>query len=124
MNRDELIHRMYEVLDGEAPPRERDELERVLAADPAARAEFEDLKSVFEALGRLPAKFPPEGLVASIMARLPPGPARRSGLRQLFAERRVIGSFTMEGRDSTPARTARLRPTSQFGPIHGGTMSE
>ncbi len=62
---------MYAVLDGEATPSEALELERLVAADPAARAQFEQLRRLFDALASVPKAFPPEGLVASVMARMP-----------------------------------------------------
>jgi hypothetical protein len=57
---------MYAVLDGEATADEARALERLLAAEPAARAQFEELRSLFDALSCVPKAFPPEGLVAVI----------------------------------------------------------
>ena len=62
---------MYAVLDGEATPSEGLELERLLAADAVARAQFEQLRRLFDGLASVPKAFPPEGLVASVMARIP-----------------------------------------------------
>src|SRR5258705_1026302 len=62
---------MHAVLDGEATPGETRELERLLATDSTARAEFEDLKRLFEGLKAMPKEYPPEGLVASVMANIP-----------------------------------------------------
>ena len=65
-------------------PDEAIELERLLAADPAARAEFDELRRLFAGLAGIPKAFPPEGLVASVMAELPRQSPRRSRLVQLF----------------------------------------
>ncbi len=54
----ELIHA---VLDGEASATEARELEMRLAADPAARAEFEGWKRLFEALNAMPRSTPRKG---------------------------------------------------------------
>ncbi len=56
---------MHAVLDGEATPAEAAELERVLAADPAARAEFDALRRLFGVLARVPRLDPPAGLADS-----------------------------------------------------------
>jgi anti-sigma factor RsiW len=70
---------MYAVLDGEATPDEVRSLERLLDADPAARAQFEELSALFREMSRVPRQFPPEGLVAAVMASVPrrPAPGRR-----------------------------------------------
>jgi len=70
MNRrlDEL---MQSVLDGEATPEEATELDRRLAADAAASARFEELGRLFEGLRAVPKAYPPEGLVASVLANIP-----------------------------------------------------
>ncbi len=71
---------MHTVLDGEATAEEARELDRLLGANPAARGQFEALKSLFDELGSVPQAFPPEGLVAAVMAKVPrrpaPGPDR------------------------------------------------
>ena len=59
---------MYTVLDGEATDAEARELDRVLAAEPAARTEFGQIRRLFEGINRVPKAFPPEGLVAAVMA--------------------------------------------------------
>ena len=61
MNAHELDHLMHAVLDGEASPEEARELDRLLAADPAARARFDDLKRLFGELGSVPKALPPGG---------------------------------------------------------------
>ncbi len=71
MKPSELTELMHAVLDGEATAAETRELERHLAADPEARAEFDSLRALFDELKGVPQAFPPEGLVASVMADLP-----------------------------------------------------
>jgi anti-sigma factor RsiW len=69
MNISELDQLMHAVLDGEATPAEASELDRQLAADPAARERFDDLKWLFDGFRRVPKAFPPEGLVAASWPR-------------------------------------------------------
>ena len=69
-----LTELMHAALDGEASNAEARELETRLAADPAARAEFEDWKRLFEALDAVPKEHAPEGLVASIASAMPQAP--------------------------------------------------
>ena len=61
----ELMHR---VLDCEATDAQAQHLQQILAADSTARAEFDTLQRLFSALGRVPQRQPPEGLVATVMA--------------------------------------------------------
>jgi hypothetical protein len=82
MTQSELNLLMHTVLDGEATPEESRALEQHLAADPAARAEFDALARLFDALASIPSVVPPAGLVDSVMARIPQGRARHSRLRQ------------------------------------------
>jgi anti-sigma factor RsiW len=84
----ELIHA---VLDGQASDEESRELEVRLAADPAARAEFEDWKRLFEALDAMPKQHAPEGLVAAVTAALPEAPGASHAASQPFPGRRVLG---------------------------------
>ena len=53
---------MFAVLDGEASPEEASELERVLADDSAARAEYEAFRNLFKKLQGIPTLDPPPGL--------------------------------------------------------------
>jgi hypothetical protein len=53
MNPSELTALMHAVLDGEATPGETRELDRILAADPSAKAEFYELQLLFDDLGRI-----------------------------------------------------------------------
>jgi anti-sigma factor RsiW len=84
--RTRLIHA---VLDGEATDAEARELDRLLAADPHARAEYDGVKRVFDALASVPQPHAPEGLVASVLARLPARPVPKPPVRQLSSELRV-----------------------------------
>ena len=62
MNRSEYTPLMHAVLDGEASPGEAAELTRLLAANPAAQAEFDELQRLFEGLKAIPKAYPPEAL--------------------------------------------------------------
>ena len=66
-----LTELMHAVLDGEASEDDARRLELQLAADPAARAEFEEWKRLFKALAEVPKEHAPEGLVASVSAAAP-----------------------------------------------------
>jgi len=82
----ELTALMHAVLDGEGTGAEARALDRHLAAEPEARAEFDSLRALFDELKGMPQAFPPEGLVASVMADLPSS--------QLSARSRVISKAT------------------------------
>ena len=117
----ELIHA---VLDGEASDAEVRELEMRLAADPAARAEFEDWQRLFEALDAVPKEHVPEGLVASIVSaiterpyirfRCPTGtlPGRKPLMRTvpLSSSRRAL-TFVSRSPDETTTRYSRFNPS-------------
>ena len=68
MKHTELTECIQAVLDGVATPDQARELERQLAVDAAARAEFAQWQRLFVALGRAPQASPPEGLVAAVTA--------------------------------------------------------
>ncbi len=59
--------RLSEYLDGELSGDELARMEEALAADPALRAELEELRALVDRLGSLPPVKAPEGLVASVM---------------------------------------------------------
>src|SRR6476646_7246585 len=67
---------MHAVLDGEATPDEHRMLEAELARNPSARSQFEELRHLFNGLRAVPQPFPPEGLVASVIARAPYQPPK------------------------------------------------
>ena len=58
------------VLDGEASPEERAELERLVARDSKARALVAERRSLFETLRRVPKRVPPDDLGDSILAAI------------------------------------------------------
>src|SRR4029450_2000495 len=102
MNPIELTQLMHAVLDGEAGPGEAVELERELAANPSARAEFDQLERLFAGLAGVPQAFRPGGLGAGVMAGLTRQSRRRSRLVQLFMPTRVIRSTSEEARVQNP----------------------
>src|SRR5690242_20092475 len=125
MNTSEFDRLMHAVLDGEASPAEALELERQLAADPAARARFDDLKQLFETLRAVPRMFPPEGLVAAVTAAVPRRPGGRRELRQLFSRSGVLRQVSMGPRGTSPRAWARVPRVSQPGPQQrGNKMNE
>ncbi|HSW84412.1 MAG TPA: hypothetical protein VLH12_13095, partial [Usitatibacter sp.] len=87
---DELMHA---VLDGEATEPQARELERVVAADPAARARFEELKRLFSALEGVPEATPPADIVERILARTSLPRPQRPDPDQLFTFSRVRDAF-------------------------------
>ena len=124
---------MHAVLDGEASPGEAADLTRLLAADPAARAEFDELQRLFDGLKGIPKAFPPEGLVHSVMSALPTGSHHRrpdfGGDRQPFSGSSVIGAtgeHSTETPGTFPGTSATVHPISQRGPHFRGekNMSE
>ena len=94
---------MHAVLDGEALPAQVQELERLMAADPAVREEYAALERVFAALREVPQPYVPEGLYASVMDSLPA--AERA--RQLSASSRVIERH--DGHSPDPGTSKRPR---------------
>jgi hypothetical protein len=133
MNRSAYTPLMHAVLDGEAGPGEAAELARLLAANPAAQAEFDELQRLFEGLKAIPKVYPPEGLVHAVMTALPAGsPVKRhdsGGIRQPFSSSRVIGAMgehSMEAPATIPGKSATVHPISQRGPYFRGdkNMSE
>ena len=133
MNRSEYTPLMHAVLDGEASPGEATELTRLLAANPAAQAEFDELQRLFDGLKAIPKAYPPEGLVHAVMTALPAGsPLRRQesgGVYQPFSGSRVIGTIgehSMEAPATIPGKSATVHPISHRGPNFRGekNMSE
>src|SRR5215468_5636891 len=127
MNKQELTDLMHLVLDGEATPGERRELDSLLAADPAARARFNELRELFDGLSRIPKAYPPEGLVAWVMANVnirQIGPSR-GRFDQPFGWSRIIG-LTAKGPWATnPGNEQRplLKGANMSGKI-GGSQSK
>jgi len=116
-----LTELMHAVLDGEASDAEARELETRLAADPAARVEFEDWRRLFEALDAVPKVHAPEGLVDSIVSAmpLPQAPGAAGAASQPFPDRRVLGHARFgfprrvfgESRAMQPPHVASSTPT-------------
>ena len=109
----ELIH---SVLDGEASEAEAQQLQRLLAAEPAARAEFDAAERLFADFKSVPQRHPPEGLVAAVMAAAQVPAAKSRAAHQLSSRPRVIGSST---RDIAQLfdRFSYACPTQQLGPL-------
>jgi len=113
MTHSEPIELMHAVLDGEATPEQAHQLERLLAADPAMRAQFDELQSLFDALRQVPKPHPPEGLVAAVTAALPAREPQPAGLRQLFSKSRVIESISIRPRATITGQTANIHSESR-----------
>jgi hypothetical protein len=106
MNDLERARLMHAVLDGEAAEAEARDLDRLLAAEPTARTEFEHLRSLFDGLNRVPKMFPPEGLVAAVLANIPQNSPPQGRLDQLSLRSRVIGLASMKARGKSPGKSA------------------
>ena len=117
MNERERARLMDAVLDGEATPSEVRELDRLLAIDSAARTEFEQLKKVFDALREVPQAFPPEGLVAAVLANIPQNLVLHGTRDQLSSRSRVIGSARKEARGTSPGKSVKGPPVHQPAPF-------
>src|SRR5437879_7226723 len=110
MNDHERARLMHVVLDGDATQAEARGLDRLLAAEPAARTEFEHLRRLFDGLNRVPKVFPPEGLVAVVMANIPQNSPPQKRLDQLSLRSRVIGLAWMKARGTSPGKSATDLP--------------
>ena len=115
MNNSERARLMHTVLDGEATEAEARELDRLVAAEPAARTELERLRTLFDGLSRMPKAFPPEGLVASVMANIPQNSPPQGRPDQLSLRSRVIGLAWMKARGTSPGKSATDLPADQPG---------
>ena len=116
----ELTSLMHAVLDGEATPVEIRELERLVAGDAAVCAEFDALRRLFDGLASVPQGYPPEGLVAAVMARLPERSTDADDSDQLLALAGVIGTASKEARGFDPGKSATVQRVSQTGPFFRG----
>jgi anti-sigma factor RsiW len=112
---------MHAVLDGEATPAEARELEGLLEADPALRERYAEWQTLFDAMQHMPRAYPPEGLVAAVMANIPHSPAGPGS--QLPAHSRVIG-VTSETHRAIPATSAPILRTPRAMAPPGGMMSD
>src|SRR5580765_4973715 len=107
MKPSELTELMHTVLDGEATAAEARTLERHLAADPEARVEFDSLRALFDELKGMPEAFPPEGMVASIMADLPSPQLSAPSSVLSQTTRAFPGNFTADPISNTARRASR-----------------
>ena len=105
---------MHAVLDGEATPSEAADLERELDQHPELRAQYAALQNLFEELLRVPMGYPPEGLVASVMANIPQNRPESSDEDQLFAGPGVLGASSQgtrgHRRDGSKAGRTEFQP--------------
>jgi anti-sigma factor RsiW len=109
----EQLQLMHEVLDGEASADDARALDRLLATDPEARAEYEELRRLFEGLNAVPMAVPPEGLLAETLAKVAPQHKRRHRLRQLSSGWRVFISDSRRPRDRPRVAAARTQHSIQ-----------
>ena len=125
MNHAERIRLMHTVLDGEATPDEARELDREIAADPSAGREFAELERLFAGLRRAPRSFPPEGLVAAVLAAVPRRPEAAEQGSQLFARTGVLRQIWSRPRGTSPGQSVGIHKVSQPGPQpRGETMNQ
>jgi len=120
MNHSELILLMHAVLDGEATADETRELRRILADSPSAREQFDELRRLFDELRLVPRAFPPEGLVAAVMAQVPRRRSHTEPIRQLFTRSRVIGASSLQTRGGSPGQANMAERAPQPRPYLGG----
>ncbi len=127
MNPTELIRLMHAVLDGEADAGEKARAGAPSGRRSGARARNSTLqRRLFDGLSRIPKAYPPEGLVASVMAQLPPVPTAGQGrARQPFSRPRVIGPDSREAPDTIPGKSTGVPRFSRQGPyFRSDDMSE
>jgi hypothetical protein len=125
MNQTDLERLMHAVLDGEASAGETRELERLLAADPAARARYQGLERLFGELRRVPQVRPPAGLADAVLQRIVRRPQRPGRLRQLLSRSRVFGLESVQSGRGAPGNSTWTHRVSRPGQSSGGEkMSE
>jgi anti-sigma factor RsiW len=125
MNHSQLQELMHTVLDGEATAEETRELEERLARDAKASAEFAALRYVFEGLRNVPQAFPPEGLVASVMANIPQTMPRRHRSDQLFSSAGVFEANLKKARGRRLGKTTGIHRVFQsWAFLRGDAMNE
>lgn len=91
---------MHDVLDGTATAEDQARLEQQLAADPALRERFTELRDLFETLNRVPMVEPPAGMHAELMQSIQSeaGRTRTPGWMAAFADAfraRPVPAFAM-----------------------------
>ena len=114
MKSDELLERMHEVLDGAASTKDSRELDQLLSQDPVARAEFEDLRRLFTGLNCMPKELPPEDLLSTVTARIPPSPRRSIWRSQLFSRSGVLRLSSIQAQANTAGQPDKTWPVSRF----------
>jgi anti-sigma factor RsiW len=115
---------MQSVLDGAATDDDRDELERLLAADAGARAEFDQMQRMFDALARMPRAEPPAGFADRVISALHRSSETPAQSRQPFAKSGVIGpsgSDIIVRKSAGPATTSRTPSEFISGSQHMST---
>jgi len=115
---------MHAVLDGAATEEESAELERVLAADASARAQFEELRRLFDVLASVPQVAPPAGFADEVMSALRRTSESDPRRGQPFAESGVIapsGSDILVRGPSERGIIARTRSGPFMGSEHMST---
>ncbi|HEX7329428.1 MAG TPA: hypothetical protein VF428_12920 [Casimicrobiaceae bacterium] len=114
MNATDASALMHAVLDGEATSSEAADLERELAHRPELRAQYAALQNLFDELRRVPMGYPPEGLVASVMANIPQNRPQTADEDQLFAGPGVLGASSQgtrgRRRDGSKAARTEVQP--------------
>ena len=117
MDRTEMLQLVHAVLDGAASGEERAALDRVLAQDPQARAQFAELERLFGALDGMPRVEPPEGFADDVMAALQRSTEQARSRHQPFAQSGVIGKTGADIMVRAPSKPITARTPS--GPIRG-----
>jgi anti-sigma factor RsiW len=125
MNHAQLVELMHAVLDGEATSDERRELEARLARDASARAQYDELRLLFDGLRRVPQPYAPEGLVASVMDAVPSRRPPRPDAGQLFSSSGVFEANLKKARGRSSGDRAPIHRVFQpWAFLRGDTMNE
>lgn len=121
-DREALLRRMHDVLDGAASAEERAQLDAALARDAEARAHFDELRRLFDALAAAPQLAPPASFVDDAVAAI--ARTRAPDARQLFARAGVIvptGSDIRVRATGPTVANARTRSGPIWGSEHMST---
>src|SRR5512132_2203326 len=125
MNHAQLVELMHAVLDGEATSDERRELEARLARDATARAQYDELRLLFDGLRHVPQPYAPEGLVASVMDAVPSRRPPRPDAGQLFSSSGVFEANLKKARGRSSGDRAPIHRVFQpWAFLRGDTMNE
>ena len=124
MKHSQLVELMHAVLDGEATPDERRTLEERLSRDATARAEYDELRHLFDGLRAVAQPFPPEGLLAAVMEGAPQPRAGRHR-HQLFSPSGVFEANLKKARGRGPGEGATIHRVFQpWAFLRGDEMNE